>query len=268
MKRLLPKLKSVPVLFVALSALYLFVAFVGAPYFDASSSTEAHLDTGPKKSLADLRAMEPTPMRECRGPIYLVLMEPEEQDRGLTSFHGNPNRPPDKMVDLAFLNELAEFYRHRYGIDARVLGSVTFDRSAFDASTEQYVGEKLIEQLDKAGLETKRGVDVIGVLNEDIRLDDVPEWRYAFSTTTRYTTVLSSYRMASEDGENVETPRFRRRVHVMISSLVASYNCSLPNSDNPNLITFVDLMGPEDLDRMNLDLLSGRTPALGGGSAP
>lgn len=257
-------MNSVPVLFVALSCLYL----LGGTCFNALRPAETSIDTDPRRSLEELAAMEPTPMRECRGPVYLVLMEPEPQDRGLTSFHGDPVRPPDKVVDRAFLQELADFYRARYGIDARVLGPVTFDTRAFDADTEQYVGEKLVEHLNNVGLKTTPRADVIGVLNEDIRLDDVPDWRYAFSTTSGYTTVMSTYRIASEDGEHVETPRFRRRVHVMISTLVASLHCGLQTRDNPNLVTYSGIMGPDDLDRMKLDLLSGRTRVFEGCGAP
>lgn len=203
------------------------------------------------KDIAALRATEPVHLPECQGPLYFVMLEAEQP--GYV-----PGMAVGQFVDMDFLEELADLYRYRYGMDVQIVGPLHFEVSAtLDPSHNQHVAERLIDRLQMGLSGVPEDAVIIGVLNEDMRIEQIPQWRYGFSLRHENMAVVSSFRMV-HGGPNPQLARFRHRLHVMLSKDIAMLRCGYPLSEDPQAVTYQSVLGPADLDRMEFDLVSGR----------
>jgi len=213
---------------------------------EAKERAQAVGADGPQ-SVGALSAQRPVALPECAGSVHFAMIQAQGVPKS--------DMPEDQLLDAELLEELAGLYRHRYGIDAKVVAPIEVPSSVYVPAKKQVVAERMLERMGQVHKDDD--AVLIGVLNEDMRLDSEPRWNYGFSFRLENTAVVSGYRMG-EKGLFRNASTFRHRMRVMMSKNVAVLRCGFGQSSNPKSVVFSNVMGPKDLDRMEFDLLSGR----------
>lgn len=149
------------------------------------------------------------------------------------------------------VNDLASFYRNKYGIQIETRPSVPLPPAAIDPERKQLIAEKAIEIMKQANPELTNDSQalMIGISNEDMYIAKY-SWQFAFSYyTERKYAVVSCGRMVLPDSNGKVTEElFLRRLRKMITRNVGILYYRLPKSDNPRSVLYSELEGIDDLD--------------------
>lgn len=164
--------------------------------------------------------------------------------------------PEDVLADLA------TFVNTKYDIEVRLLAPLSPDESAFDPERDQYVTEELLNGLVQSYPKARPddGSVVIGILRDDVYILDRPDWYWAFGMRgdSGYA-VVSTARMG--DLQDPVAPIVMSRLRKMILRNIGVLYYGLPLNQDPISVLYVEVLGVDDLDRMNEELCGSECPA-------
>lgn len=167
--------------------------------------------------------------------------------------------PTDKSVLLVELDpghRMGEWARQEIeavtGVKTRAV-RVEMPAAAWVPERQQFDAELIMEQLSQ--LERKPNEVVIAVTSRDLFTSAQPAWRYCFGSHGAHASVLSSARMGrlsfgGSPSELVGQVRLRK----MLLRYTLEQVFELPRNDDPESLLYNRVMGPADLDRMQLRL--------------
>jgi len=147
------------------------------------------------------------------------------------------------------LNALAAHFRHRLRVDVRVLASIPVPADAYNNSRRQYVGDKLLAQLERA---YPHGV-VIGITAQDIYMAQ-QAFRYVFSIRDGRAGVVATARMdPTFYGLPADNELLTSRVEKMTTKDIGALALGRRESSNPRSALYTPILSPADLDFMTED---------------
>ncbi|MGH9313403.1 MAG: hypothetical protein ACRD1S_09410, partial [Vicinamibacterales bacterium] len=155
------------------------------------------------------------------------------------------------------IDRLKDYYRDQLGLKIEVLHAVQADSASYDNSRQQLIAEELVATLrDRYGGLTQNGrAVVIGVTSWDMYPRSRP-WQFSFGWRNAPYAIVSYARMhlpATRTGSPDEAlvfPRLRKMVTRYVGAL--AFHIGL-NSDRRSIM-YQDIMGLDDLDRVDEDL--------------
>jgi predicted Zn-dependent protease len=144
---------------------------------------------------------------------------------------------------------LADHLRHKFHLRVLLRGSVPFPSGTYDGSRKQYVGEKLLAQLERA---YSQGV-AVAVTDRDIYMK-AKQFRYVFSIRNQRAAVVSSARMDPRFyGLAPDTELWYSRLDKMVGKMVGVLALGRRESGNPRSVLYNAILGFDDLDFMTED---------------
>ena len=145
--------------------------------------------------------------------------------------------------------ELASYYKTKYGISAETLPTVHIPPSARNAEREQLIAEEAVDLMRRVNSEISRNPDaiLIGLTSEDMYISQY-DWRFSFSWREqgKYA-VVSSGRM---NLGRVSEAEIRTRLRKMVTKNVGILYFHLPQSDDPRSVLYRSVGGIRELDYM------------------
>ena len=140
------------------------------------------------------------------------------------------------------------------------------DSLAFDQARRQLVAEELVQMLRDRHKGGGRSRVVIGVTSWDMYIRARP-WQFGFSWREAPYAVVSYARMdPARLGEPHGEERLLRRLRKMISKNLGVLMFRLGPSTDRTSLMYQDIMGVDDLDRIDEDLARSGFPVAGQGS--
>jgi predicted Zn-dependent protease len=147
-------------------------------------------------------------------------------------------------------DELASFYRAKYGIDAETLPTVHLGPSTINPEREQLMAEEAVDVMTRVNQEITNDPKaiMIGLTSEDMYITKY-DWQFSFSWRARGKyAVVSSGRMSL--GRRVTEDQIRTRLRKMVTKNVGVLYFHLPQSDDPRSVLYRNVGGIRDLDYM------------------
>ena len=145
--------------------------------------------------------------------------------------------------------ELASYYKTKYGISAEILPTVEIPSSAWNAARQQLIAEQAVNVMRRVNPEISRNPDaiLIGLTAEDMYISKY-DWRFSFSwrEQEKYA-VVSSGRM---NLGGVSEAEIRIRLRKMVTKNVGILYFHLPQSDDPRSVLYRSVGGIQELDYM------------------
>ena len=151
----------------------------------------------------------------------------------------------DMAVDR--LAGLVADYRTEYGLTVTVADPLPLAPAAFDPARGQYIAQGLIESMWAAHPEERASQRVvIGITSADIYIRDV-SWKWAFALRQAgRLAVISTARMIPSRAISRD-----RLMRTMLTREIGFLCYGLPPTDNPRDILYRDILGLDDLRRLN-----------------
>jgi len=145
--------------------------------------------------------------------------------------------------------ELASYYKTKYGISAETLPTVHIPPSARNAERQQLIAEEAVDLVRRVNSEISGNPNaiLIGLTTEDMYISQY-DWRFSFSWREqgKYA-VVSSGRM---NLGNVSEDEARKRFRKMVTKNVGILYFHLPQSDDPRSVLYRNVGGIRELDYM------------------
>jgi len=192
--------------------------------------------------------------------VHQLRLSPDSAGGRVVSLSNAPVRFVPVLASRTYIDGLQRFYREHLAIDVEVTSPLDPDRSAWDAEREQWIGERLIEQL--AHVSGTDDAVVIGVLGDDMYIVS-RNWQYAFAMRgdNDRVAIVSYARMNPLFwGEPRDTDRLQARLRKMVTKELGLMRFGLLASSNPESPMYRNIGGVEDLDIMHDDLAEGGFP--------
>lgn len=145
-----------------------------------------------------------------------------------------PGRRPPELAQLQA--DVSAYTRKK----VEILPARELPQAAFDPERRQWNSEKVERHLVKG---PNQFVFVINITDADLFTDQVPEWRYCFGARFASTAILSSHRMAGGPPDRLLKMTLRY-------FLEGAYG--MQRTDNPQSLLYRSIMGPADIDTMQL----------------
>ena len=153
----------------------------------------------------------------------------------------------------ATIENLAEYYRKRYGIDIMTLPKLELPKAVKSDERKQLIAEELITLIKnvKPELVHDPKAFVIGLTNEDMFIQQ-RDWQYAYSWRhdAKYAVISSNrmnegslFRAASDELTQI-------RLRKMVTKNIGLLYFHLPQSDNPRSVLYGRVDSLKDLDKM------------------
>lgn len=145
--------------------------------------------------------------------------------------------------------ELASYYKTKYGISAETLPTVHIPPSARNPERQQLIAEEAVDLMRRVNSEISGNPNaiLIGLTTEDMYISQY-DWRFSFSWREqgKYA-VVSSGRM---NLGNVSEDETRKRFRKMVTKNVGILYFHLPQSDDPRSVLYRNVGGIRELDYM------------------
>jgi predicted Zn-dependent protease len=174
------------------------------------------------------------------------------QPRGLylVPMHGAPE----------LVEPLAAYYREQLGLEVEILPAMQPPTGAFDEQRRQLIAERLIDMLRLTYAQQARSGSVIGITSWDMYIADRP-WLFGFSWRQPPYAVVSYARMDPVKlGGFANRDRLMARLRKMVSRNVGIMLFDLPLNSNRDSLMYQDVMGVDELDRVDEDLAAAGFP--------
>jgi predicted Zn-dependent protease len=147
------------------------------------------------------------------------------------------------------LSALAAHFRHKLHIDVRVLASVPVPADAYNSSRRQYVGDRLLAQVERA----HRGGVVIGIIAQDIYMAK-KAFRFVFSIRDSRAGVVATARMNPRFfGLPADKELLTSRIEKMTTKDIGALALGRRESSNPRSVLYTPILSLDDLDFMTED---------------
>jgi predicted Zn-dependent protease len=163
---------------------------------------------------------------------------------------------PLGQVSPALVSHLADHYRSEYGLTVEVLTPTAITADLVNREREQIEVDGLFRLMASVFPDTYADPDtvMIGLTPVDLYWLGKPSWRYAFGVRgdrEESIALISSARMDPQIyGLPEDDELYFTRVRKMVSKYVGFLYFGLPESSDPESPMFDNILGPDDLDRM------------------
>ena len=151
------------------------------------------------------------------------------------------------------VNDLASFYRNKYGLPVETLPSVPLSSTAIDLGRNQLIAEKAIELMKQANpqLANDSQAIMIGLTSRDMYIAK-RDWQFSFSLREqgKYAVVSSGRMNLPNRGQKVTEELILTRMRKMVTKNVGILYYHLPASDDPRSVLYRDVGGISELDYM------------------
>jgi predicted Zn-dependent protease len=152
---------------------------------------------------------------------------------------------------------LAHHLQQKFHLRVLARGALPLPPGSYDGSRKQYVGEKLLAELEQA---YRQGV-VIAITDRDMYMA-ARSYRFVFSIRDQRASVASSARMDPRFyGLPADTELWYSRLDKMAGKMVGVLALGRRESANPRSVLFGGILGVDDLDFMSEDLRPHPYPA-------
>jgi predicted Zn-dependent protease len=159
------------------------------------------------------------------------------------------------------MNALASYYRERLPVDVVIHGNMQVDTASFNAERHQLIAERAIAMLRAAHPIDGKSNAVIGVTSWDMYIQHRP-WLFALSSRDPPYAIVSYARMDPVRLGNVPNPdRLLSRLRKMVSRNIGVMLFQLPLNAERSSLLYQDVMGVDELDRLEEDLPAAGFPA-------
>lgn len=144
-----------------------------------------------------------------------------------------------------------------YGLPVSVSAAIQVGQDAFDQRRQQLIGERLLQLVSGQRARTNPDDVVIGLTQDDMMLQDTPQWRFAFSTRSASANagVISIARM---DPRNLGAPAndelLFARVEKMVAKSIGVLYLDRALVPDPRSVMFDNILSVNDLDVMGDNL--------------
>ena len=149
-------------------------------------------------------------------------------------------------------NDLASFYRNKYGLQAEILPSVPYSSTAIDPRRNQLIAERAIEMMKQANpqLANDSQAIMIGLTSKDMYIAKY-DWQFSFSFRAegKYG-VVSSGRMTLPGRQGITEELIQTRFRKMLTKNIGILYYNLPASDDPRSVLYRNVGGISELDYM------------------
>ena len=149
-------------------------------------------------------------------------------------------------------NDLASFYRSKYGFQAEILPNVPYSSTAIDPRRNQLIAERAIEMMKEANpqLANDSQAILIGLTSRDMYIAKY-DWQFSFSYRAegKYG-VVSSGRMTLPGRQGITEELIRTRFRKMLTKNIGLLYYHLPQSNDPRSVLYRSVVGISELDYM------------------
>ena len=157
---------------------------------------------------------------------------------------------PDSMMD-----SLVAHFREKFSIKVATRPPLEFDATTFDARRSQVSAERLIQavRVRYPKLDADPRVRVIAITPLDMYIEEVPQWRFAFSrrSADQRFAVVSYARMNPRNlGAAPNDTLLQSRLRKMITKNIGIIYFGLGDSTNPRSVLYNNVLGVQELDGM------------------
>ena len=185
-------------------------------------------------------------MRRVTATVLVAILASLGLSAGGTSARTSVVLVPIGSFGGPSLNALAAHFRHKLRVDVRVLASVPVPADAYNDSRRQYVGDKLLAQVERA----YPGGVVIGITAQDIYMAK-QAFRYVFSIRDGRAGVVATARMdPTFYGLPADDELLTSRIEKMTTKDIGALALGRRPSSNPRSALYTPILSPADLDFM------------------
>ena len=164
------------------------------------------------------------------------------------------------------LESLARYYRDSLGLEVHILPALQPPTAAFDESRRQLIAERLIDMLTQTYGKQAQAGSVIGITSWDMYIADRP-WLFGFSWRHPPYAVVSYARMDPVRMSGIANPaRLQTRLRKMVTRNVGIMMFGVKPNSNRDSLMYQDIMGVDELDRIDEDLAGAGFPVPVNGS--
>jgi predicted Zn-dependent protease len=155
------------------------------------------------------------------------------------------------------IDRLKDYYQDQLGLEIEVLSDVQADSASYDDARQQLIAEELVATLrDRYGGLTQNGrAVVIGITSRDMYPRSRP-WRFCFGWRSAPYAVVSYARMhlPATMSDSPDEARVFPRLRKMVTRYVGALAFHIGLNRDRRSIMYEDIMGLDDLDRIDEDL--------------
>lgn len=151
----------------------------------------------------------------------------------------------------ATAEDLAKYYKNKYGIAIETLPGVPLDTAAIDTDRHQLVAEAAVEGMKRANpnLVNDPAAILIGLTRADMYIAQY-DWQFTFSwRQERKYAVVSDARM-SLGAKVVPAEKVASRLRKMVTKNIGVLYFHLPQSNDPRSVLYKSVGGISELDLM------------------
>jgi predicted Zn-dependent protease len=159
-----------------------------------------------------------------------------------------------------YLESLAGYYQDKLGIEVEILPALQPPTAVFNDARRQLIAEGVIGMLRTTYAAQARSGVVIGVTSWDMYIEDRP-WIFGFSLREPPYAVVSYARMDPRRlGGSASAQLLQARLRKMVSRNVGIMIFGLKTNPNRDSLMYQDVMGVDELDRLDEDLAAAGFP--------
>jgi len=138
----------------------------------------------------------------------------------------------------------------QYGIPISVASPIPLDPAAIDPGTGQYVAESVVQRIGASHPEWQNRVLVIGLMVDDMRIESVPNWRFAFAYRVGSGVAVVSAARMSRYLDVGESARWNRLAKMVTRQIAFLYWGLKPTVDASDLL-YDNILSVDDIDRLS-----------------
>jgi predicted Zn-dependent protease len=160
------------------------------------------------------------------------------------------------------LNELAAYYKNKYGLTIEMLPSLSIEPEAIDDERDQLIADELLNLMARRypNLARDRQAILIGITTEDM-YPKGQDWQFVFSSRIGFQgddrprfAVVSTARMDPEFLDEPANPQLlQRRLRKMITKNIGMMYYRLPQNGNPRSVLYDSILSVSALDCVGED---------------
>jgi predicted Zn-dependent protease len=151
------------------------------------------------------------------------------------------------------LEELAIFYRRKFGLTIKTLPALQLETASVDPERRQLIAEELIESMKRrsARLASNPRVILIGITEYDMYIRKY-RWRFGFTyrAEDRFAVVSSARMNPLNLGESPDPALLQTRLRKVITKNIGILYFHLPQNNNPRSVLYNSILGIEELDQV------------------
>lgn len=149
------------------------------------------------------------------------------------------------------VNDLASYYRNKYGIEIATRPGVPLPPTAINQERNQLIAERAVEIMKQANPELTNDPQaiMIGLTDRDMYIDKFGwQFSYGYRTQGKYAVVSSGRMNEPNGGKEVTEELISKRLRKIVTKYVGILYFRLPQSDDPRSVLYREIGGIDELD--------------------